>query len=132
MPLLASDRYSYSTTRTSGRHCRGYKVEVRSLRTRLRSCPLFEQHLLFLTVETNEMGRFITSGMQVLAVTLQSVVALTSAQNSIVTSQGLGPATFTAPGAFPTTLYSSYYNAPTATDAVPQPVISDPVLVRSA
>ncbi|EIM92336.1 Metallo-dependent phosphatase [Stereum hirsutum FP-91666 SS1] len=69
--------------------------------------------------------------MQVLAVTLQSVVALTSAQNSIITSQGLGPATFTAPGAFPTTLYSSYYNAPTATDAVPQPVISDPVLHKT-
>lgn len=131
MSVLASDRYSYSTTRTSGRHYRGYKVEVRP--SYPSALLLSFEHSLFLTVETDEMGRFTTSGMQVLAVMLQSVVALTSAQNSTtVTSLGLGPATFTAPGAFPTSLYSSYYNAPTATGAVPQPVISDPVLVRSA
>ncbi len=41
-----------------------------------------------------------------------------------------GPSTFTVPGPFPTSLYDSYYNNPTATSAQPQPVISDPVLVR--
>ncbi|KAF8560146.1 sphingomyelin phosphodiesterase [Imleria badia] len=34
---------------------------------------------------------------------------------------------FTVPGAFPTSLYSNYYNNPTATSEQPQPVISDPV-----
>lgn len=38
-----------------------------------------------------------------------------------------GPDTFTAPGAFPTSLYKSYFNSPTATAAQVQPVISDPV-----
>ncbi|KAJ8084601.1 hypothetical protein PM082_003374 [Marasmius tenuissimus] len=37
------------------------------------------------------------------------------------------PSTFTAPGAFPTSVYTKYYNNPTATDAQVQPVISDPV-----
>lgn len=36
---------------------------------------------------------------------------------------------YTVPGAFPTSLYSEYYNNPTATSAQPQPVISDPVTV---
>lgn len=37
------------------------------------------------------------------------------------------PSTFTAPGAFPTSLFSSYYNNPTATASQVQPVVSDPV-----
>ncbi|TFK56749.1 sphingomyelin phosphodiesterase [Heliocybe sulcata] len=37
------------------------------------------------------------------------------------------PSTYTVPGAFPTSLYSSYYNNPTATSAQVQPVVSDPV-----
>ncbi|KIK07363.1 hypothetical protein K443DRAFT_627618 [Laccaria amethystina LaAM-08-1] len=37
------------------------------------------------------------------------------------------PSTFTAPGAFPTSAFTGYYNDPTATSAQPQPVISDPV-----
>jgi hypothetical protein len=41
-----------------------------------------------------------------------------------------GPSSYAPPGAFPTSLYNSYYNNPTATSAQPQPVISDPVLVR--
>ncbi|SRR6266436_3095573 len=40
------------------------------------------------------------------------------------------PSSYAPPGAFPTSLYNSYYNNPTATSAQPQPVISDPVLVR--
>ncbi|KAK0465473.1 Metallo-dependent phosphatase-like protein [Desarmillaria tabescens] len=36
-------------------------------------------------------------------------------------------AIYTAPGAFPTSLYSEYYNNPTATSAQVQPVISDAV-----
>ncbi|KAI5116890.1 hypothetical protein M0805_004635 [Coniferiporia weirii] len=35
---------------------------------------------------------------------------------------------YTAPGRFPTTLFSSYYNDPTQTSAQVQPVVSDPVL----
>ena len=41
-----------------------------------------------------------------------------------------GPSSFAPPGLFPTSLYQSYYNNPTATAAQPQPVVSDPVLVR--
>ncbi|KIJ54050.1 hypothetical protein M422DRAFT_73723 [Sphaerobolus stellatus SS14] len=51
--------------------------------------------------------------------------------NWTVTTTGGSPATpltFTAPGAFPTSVYSKYYNSPTATSAQVQPVISDPVL----
>ncbi|PIL31549.1 hypothetical protein GSI_06251 [Ganoderma sinense ZZ0214-1] len=44
-----------------------------------------------------------------------------------IPSGALGPSAFTAPGAFPTSLYKHYYNNPTATSAQPQPVISDPV-----
>lgn len=33
--------------------------------------------------------------------------------------------TFTAPGKFPTSLYSKYYNSPTQTSAQVQPVITD-------
>ncbi|KZT07673.1 Metallo-dependent phosphatase [Laetiporus sulphureus 93-53] len=43
------------------------------------------------------------------------------------TISGLGPSAYTVPGAFPTSLYASYYNDPTATSAEPQPVVSDPV-----
>ena len=46
------------------------------------------------------------------------------------TSLSLGPSEFTAPGAFPTSVFASYFNNPTATSAQPLPVISDPVLVR--
>ena len=42
------------------------------------------------------------------------------------------PSTFTVPGAFPTSVYTKYYNSPTATDVQVQPVISDPVSVSSA
>ena len=42
-----------------------------------------------------------------------------------------GPSSFAPPGLFPTSLYQSYYNNPTATAAQPQPVVSDPVLVRT-
>ncbi|KAG1890807.1 sphingomyelin phosphodiesterase [Suillus subluteus] len=37
------------------------------------------------------------------------------------------PSSYAVAGAFPTSLYSQYYNNPTATSAQPQPVISDPV-----
>ncbi|CCM04993.1 uncharacterized protein FIBRA_07191 [Fibroporia radiculosa] len=42
-------------------------------------------------------------------------------------SETLGPLAWTAPGVFPTSLYQSYYNDPTATSAEPQPVITDPI-----
>ncbi|KAF8132234.1 Metallo-dependent phosphatase-like protein [Mycena galopus ATCC 62051] len=42
-------------------------------------------------------------------------------------SVSLGPSAFTAPGAFPTSIFSSYYNDPTQTVSQVQPVISDPV-----
>lgn len=40
----------------------------------------------------------------------------------------LGPSSFAVTGVFPSSVYSSYYNNPTATSAQPQPVITDPVL----
>ncbi|CCL98101.1 uncharacterized protein FIBRA_00095 [Fibroporia radiculosa] len=43
------------------------------------------------------------------------------------TISGLGPSAYTVPGVFPTSVFQSYYNDPTATTAEPQPVISDPV-----
>ncbi|KAI0660497.1 Metallo-dependent phosphatase [Cubamyces menziesii] len=43
------------------------------------------------------------------------------------TAGGFGPSAYTAPGAFPTSVYKHYYNSPTATSAQPQPVIYDPV-----
>ncbi|KAF8167475.1 Metallo-dependent phosphatase-like protein [Crassisporium funariophilum] len=42
-------------------------------------------------------------------------------------SASIKPSTFTAPGAFPTSVFTKYYNQPTATSAQVQPVISDPV-----
>ncbi|KIJ21978.1 hypothetical protein PAXINDRAFT_124362 [Paxillus involutus ATCC 200175] len=46
---------------------------------------------------------------------------------SVIASVIGQPSAYTVPGAFPTSLYSQYYNNPTATSAQPQPVISDPV-----
>ncbi|KAG6867077.1 hypothetical protein C0993_007005 [Termitomyces sp. T159_Od127] len=39
------------------------------------------------------------------------------------------PQNFTAPGVFPTSVFTKYYNNPTATSAQVQPVVSDPVTV---
>lgn len=38
-----------------------------------------------------------------------------------LTGDGIKPSTYTAPGAFPTSVYSEYYNNPTATSAQVQP-----------
>jgi sphingomyelin phosphodiesterase len=46
------------------------------------------------------------------------------------TSTSTLPSSYAVAGAFPTSLYSHYYNNPTATSAQPQPVISDPVTVN--
>ncbi|KAI5119769.1 hypothetical protein M0805_009240 [Coniferiporia weirii] len=53
------------------------------------------------------------------------LVAVAAAKSA--RSLTLGPSAFTAPGAFPTSIYSHYYNNPTQTSAQVQPVISDPV-----
>ncbi|KAG1879787.1 sphingomyelin phosphodiesterase [Suillus subluteus] len=44
-----------------------------------------------------------------------------------VRASSISSTTYTASGAFPTSLYGSYWNDPTATSAQPQPVITDPV-----
>lgn len=44
-------------------------------------------------------------------------------------TSSIKPSTFTAPGVFPTSAFSKYYNNPTQTASQVQPVISDPVLV---
>jgi sphingomyelin phosphodiesterase len=49
----------------------------------------------------------------------------------LVAGQLIKPSTVTVPAAFPTSLYKSYYNDPTATTAQVQPIISDPITVRS-
>lgn len=55
---------------------------------------------------------------------LRALVAVACCLLAIANAQ---PSTYIVPGAFPTSLYSKYYNNPTATAAQPQPVISDPV-----
>ncbi|THH31903.1 hypothetical protein EUX98_g2280 [Antrodiella citrinella] len=47
------------------------------------------------------------------------------------TTNPFGPLAFTAPGAFPTSIYKEYFNDPTATSAQVQPVITDPVLHKT-
>jgi hypothetical protein len=61
---------------------------------------------------------------------LTYVLLLTLVATSVTGAQSSAPAVssvFTAPARFPTSIYSSYYNNPTATDSQPQPIISDPV-----
>ena len=55
---------------------------------------------------------------------LAAFAALTSAQTA-----RLGPSAFTAPGAFPTSVYKQYFNNPTQTSEQVQPIITDPVTV---
>ncbi|KAI0654136.1 sphingomyelin phosphodiesterase [Cubamyces menziesii] len=43
------------------------------------------------------------------------------------TCGALGPPVFTVSGVFPTSIYTQYYNDPTATSVQPQPVITDPI-----
>ncbi|KAG1728628.1 sphingomyelin phosphodiesterase [Suillus paluster] len=68
--------------------------------------------------------RYLLVGLATLACHYQSVVA---AADTAGTSTTTIASAYTVPGAFPTSLYSHYYNNPTATSAQPQPVISDPV-----
>lgn len=51
--------------------------------------------------------------------------ALVAAQSSAASP----PLAYVVPGVFPTSVYSAYYNDPTATTAEPQPIITDPVTV---
>ena len=62
---------------------------------------------------------------------LATRIYLLVALSQTATSVNIQPSTFTAPGTFPTSVFSKYYNIPTATSAQPQPVVSDPVTVRS-
>ncbi|GJE85857.1 sphingomyelin phosphodiesterase [Phanerochaete sordida] len=52
------------------------------------------------------------------------LVAAAAAGNGPVS---LGPSSFAVPGVFPTSVYKSFFNDPTATSAQPQPVITDPI-----
>ncbi|EKM61347.1 uncharacterized protein PHACADRAFT_180479 [Phanerochaete carnosa HHB-10118-sp] len=63
------------------------------------------------------------TGFAASAATSGSPVSANSSSGPLV----LGPSSFAVPGVFPTSVYSSYYNNPTAISAQPQPVISDPV-----
>ncbi|KAF8510005.1 sphingomyelin phosphodiesterase [Hysterangium stoloniferum] len=65
------------------------------------------------------------SALRVLVSLVIAGKSLAQAPNAQLT---FGPATFTAPGPFPTSAFTRYYNSPTATKAQPQPVISDSVL----
>ncbi|PCH42292.1 Metallo-dependent phosphatase [Wolfiporia cocos MD-104 SS10] len=69
--------------------------------------------------------------MLMTAMFLQSILTLLSIANLVLTESsagnGLGPTAYTISGTFPTSIYESYYNDPTATTAQPQPVITDPV-----
>ncbi|EGN94903.1 hypothetical protein SERLA73DRAFT_171272 [Serpula lacrymans var. lacrymans S7.3] len=56
------------------------------------------------------------------------MLAVTHVETRARTSNGtIQPSNFTVPGAFPTSVFSEYYNSPTATSAQAQPVISDPI-----
>ena len=84
------------------------------------SCGLCHLHLLFL----EHAYRWTLSEMaRVFQLLVYAALALRV--NALI----YGPSSYAPPGAFPTSLYNSYYNNPTATSAQPQPVISDPVLV---
>lgn len=48
-------------------------------------------------------------------------------QATMVLAGSISPSTFTAPGVFPTSVFTKYYNNPTATSVQVQPVVSDPV-----
>ncbi|ESK92126.1 ser thr protein phosphatase family protein [Moniliophthora roreri MCA 2997] len=61
------------------------------------------------------------------AALIAATATTSSAQPALPDNQLIQPSTFTVPGAFPTSVYASYYNDPTATSAQVQPVISDPV-----
>ncbi|KAI5824164.1 hypothetical protein K523DRAFT_420982 [Schizophyllum commune Tattone D] len=41
------------------------------------------------------------------------------------------PSTYTVPAAFPTSVFTAYYNDPTATASQPQPIVQDPVLNKT-
>ncbi|KAF8434337.1 sphingomyelin phosphodiesterase [Boletus edulis BED1] len=56
-----------------------------------------------------------------------SLALLALASVKVVTATDSILSAYTAPGEFPTSVYASYWNNPTATSAQPQPVISDPV-----
>ena len=60
-----------------------------------------------------------------------ATVGLVSSAATTAGSVALGPSSFAVSGVFPKSVYSAYYNNPTATSAQPQPVISDPVLVST-
>lgn len=63
---------------------------------------------------------------------LRSCVLVLSIMYTANTQQlGPGPSAFTVTGAFPTSLFPSYYNNPTQTASQVQPIISDPVTVSS-
>ena len=58
----------------------------------------------------------------------RSIIAIAAWHLSVAATL-LSPSNFTAPGVFPTSAFSKYYNKPTATSAQVQPVVSDPVTV---
>ncbi|KAG9308606.1 sphingomyelin phosphodiesterase [Chiua virens] len=59
---------------------------------------------------------------------LSTFLTLLSCRAALAASSSSAPpSAYTVPGAFPTSVYDSYWNDPTATSAQPQPVITDPV-----
>jgi len=59
---------------------------------------------------------------------LSGLILLASYQTR---ANNINATAYTAPGAFPTSVYGTYWNDPTATSAEPQPVITDPVTVST-
>lgn len=71
--------------------------------------------------------------MKVFVLTAQALAAVHQSSHTATataSSFAIGPSSYTAPGVFPTSLFSKYYNNPTAAAEQPAPKISDPVLVR--
>ncbi|KAF9062914.1 sphingomyelin phosphodiesterase [Rhodocollybia butyracea] len=62
-----------------------------------------------------------------MALLVLSAFVLPSLTVAAASASGFPTTVFTADGKFPTSIFSKYYNDPTATSAQPQPIISDPV-----
>ncbi|KNZ72246.1 Sphingomyelin phosphodiesterase [Termitomyces sp. J132] len=58
---------------------------------------------------------------------VQASLAAALQSTQLAAASLIVPQNFTVPGVFPTSVFSEYYNSPTATSAQVQPVISDPV-----
>lgn len=87
---------------------------------------MLDRLVVLVRENTQAMLELFAASLALLSAT-GGVAAAPDAEN---TGELIHPSTFTAAGAFPTSVYESYHGSPTATSAQVQPVVSDPVTVR--